>query len=239
MNRLARRWPIGHLLLTTHLPFLLLCWAALVALAGLVLAGVAIFGTVRISTMDVGGQILRWLALGYGAHLTFTALPIYLVHGQTRREFLLQTPVYQFVATGVLAGFTTIAYAGESLLYRANRWPQALADDRIYNATTEYPLVFLSYWGMLLVWTLTGLFIGAGFYRLQAGGVLVLPVALVLLVASGLGNGFLSLPFLELGFGLRDLAIPAAVTLSAGCALVAWGLAWAMARDMPLRTRAT
>jgi hypothetical protein len=162
MNRLAKRWPIGHLLLTTHLPFLLICWAVLVALAGLVLTAVAIFGTVRISTIDVGGQILRWLALGYGAHLTFTVLPIYLAHGQTRREFLLQAPVYQFVATGVLAGCTTIAYAGESLLYRANGWPQALAEDRIYNAASEYPLIFLSYWGMLMVWMLTGSFIGAG-----------------------------------------------------------------------------
>jgi hypothetical protein len=239
MNRLAQRWPIGHLLLTTHLPFLLLCWAALVALAGLVLAAVAIFGTVRISTIDVGGQILRWFALGYGGHLAFTALPIYLAHGQTRREFLLQAPVYQFVATGVVAGCTTLAYAGESLLYRANGWSQALSDDRVYSAATEHPLIFFSYWGMLLVWMLTGLFIGAGFYRLQAGGVLVLPIALALLVASGLGNGFMNLPFIDLDFGVRDLGIPAAVALSAGCALAAWGLAWAVARDMPLRTRAT
>ncbi len=147
--------------------------------------------------------------------------------------------MFQFVATGVLAGCTTIAYAGESLLYRANGWPQALADDRLYNATVEYPLIFLSYWAMLLVWMLTGSFIGAGFYRLQAGGVLILPVALVFLVVSGFGNGFMSLPFIDLGFGLHDLGVPAAVALSAACALAAWGLAWAVARDMPLRTRAT
>ncbi|HEX8631195.1 MAG TPA: hypothetical protein VF755_23805 [Catenuloplanes sp.] len=237
MNRLARRWPIGHLLFTTHLPFLLLCWAAMMVLAGLVLTGVAIFGTVRISAIDVGGQILRWLALGYGGYLTYNLLPVYLVHGQTRREFLRQAPVFQFVTSAAVAALTTLGYAAESLLYRANGWTQAFTEDRPYTAASQYGVIFLSYWSMLLVWSLTGLFIGAGFYRLQAGGVLTLLLALPLLAVSGLSTGFLNLPFLDLGLGLRNPGLPAVVGLSALCAVVALGLAWALARDMPLRTR--
>lgn len=237
MNRLARRWPIGHLLMTTHLFFLVLCWTAFIVLAGLVLAGVAIFGTVRISAVDGGGQVLRWLALGYGAHLVYTTLPTYLVHGQTRGEFLRQAPVFQFVASGILAALTTGAYAVESLLYRANGWNQAFIEDRIYGAG-QYPLIFLSYWSMLLVWTVTGSFLGAAFYRLQAGGVLALVLGVPLLLVSGVGNGFANVPFIDLSFGL-DVGAAGAVAVSAGCAAVALAFAWALVRDMPLRTQPT
>lgn len=237
MSPRARRWPIGRLLMTTHLPFVMLGWIGLVALAGLLLVGVAIFGTVRISTMDAAGQVLRWFAFGYGAYLVHTLLPIYLVHGQTRREYLRQAPVFQLVSAGALAGLHTIGYAAETLLYRANDWPQALSEDRLYDNASQYPLIFISYWGMLLVWTLTGSFVGAGFYRLGAGGVLLLPVALGLLMLSAVGNGFMNLPFIDVRLGALQLDVPAAVGVTAGCAVLALALAWALARDMPLRTR--
>lgn len=231
------RWPIARLLFSTHLPFLVICWFAMLAVTGVVLLGVAVFGTVRISAIDVGGQILRWLAVGYGAYLTHSVLPTYLVHGQTRGEFLRQVPVYQFVATGVLAGMTAAAYAGESLLYRANGWSQTFLEQRLYSDGGEYPVIFLSYWSMLLVWSLTGLFLGAAFYRLEAGGVLLLLVAVPLLIVSGLSNGFVDLPFVRLGFstGFDPLTT---VLVSGFSALVALAVAWALARDMPLRSKA-
>ncbi|GAA2533172.1 hypothetical protein [Pilimelia columellifera] len=237
MNRPARRWPIAYLLLTTHLPFLVFCLAGLLVVAGLVLGGVAVFGAVRISALDVGGQLLRWLALGYGYYLLRTMLPMVLVHGRTRREYLCQVPVFQLITTGVLAGATTLGYAAESLLYRAAGWPHQLAEARLYSDTTDHLVIFASYWMMLLGWMATGSFLGAAFYRLRAGGVLALPVALLLLAVNGLSNGVLSLPFIKLDLLPQDLGVPAALTLGAASTLVAVGLCWLLARDMPLRTR--
>ncbi|GLY02980.1 MULTISPECIES: hypothetical protein [Actinoplanes] len=233
MNRPARRWPIAHLLLTTHLPFLAVCLAGLILLAWLILGGVSAFGSVRISALDVGGPFLRWLALGYGYHLLATMLPTFLVHGRTRREYLLQVPVFQLVTTAVLAGMTTLGYAAETVLYRAAGWPHQLAQDRLYDNTGDYLLIFGNYWTMLLGWMVTGWFLGAAFYRFQVGGVLALPVALGLLLANATGD----LPIVDAGQWHQDLGVPVALALAAGGTVVAAVLCWAIARDMPLHTR--
>ncbi|GAA3390531.1 hypothetical protein [Cryptosporangium minutisporangium] len=233
-----RRWPIAAYLFTAHLPFLMLCVAALVGLAGLVLAGVALFGTVRISALDAGGQFLRWLALGYGAHLVYTLLPTCLVHGRTRGEFLRQLPVFQVGATGVIAALVTLAYAGEALLYRAAGWPQGFQEDRLYDQGTDAALILLTYWSGLLVWMATGSLLGAAFYRLEAGGVLVLPLVVVLLAVNGLSTGVFDLPLLGSVLGSHDLGVPAVLAIAVASAVAALAATWALARDMPIRTRA-
>jgi hypothetical protein len=233
----VNRWPLLRLLLTTHLPFLVLLWPVYLVLVGLVITGFATFGSVPVSFLDVGSQILRWLAVGFGIHLTYEMLPIYLVHGQTRREFAAQMPVFLIVASAVLAALLCLSYAGETLLYNANGWPQKVADERLYGAADEYPLIFLSYWAMLLVWSVVGTLIGAGFYRFSVGGLLTVPVGLVLVAVAGFGIGFNELPWVDVSFGVDNVSLPATAALCGACVVAGVALMWAVVRDMPLRNQ--
>jgi hypothetical protein len=37
--------------------------------------------------------------------------------------------------------------------------------ERLFDSPGRYPLVFLSYWTMLVIWMTIGLLLAAGFYR--------------------------------------------------------------------------
>lgn len=238
MTALSRRWPILSYLLTAHLLFLVLVLGALLVFVAVVVGVVAIFRDVVISGMDAGpGQLLRWFALGYGAWLLYRLLPTCLVHGRTRGEFVRQVPVFQVVASAVLALVIALAYLGETALYRAAGWEQDFQASRLYDSGTDVGLVFVSYWSGLLVWTVAGSMLGAAFYRLEAGGVLLVPVAIALLLVTGLSGGMFEVPFLGTRWSPWDLGAPAVIGISAASAVLAVGLTWALARDLPIRTR--
>ncbi|EXG81926.1 hypothetical protein [Cryptosporangium arvum] len=232
---MSTRWPILRYLLTAHLLFLLLSLGAFVAISGLILGGVALFGTVSVSALDVGvGQFFRWMALGYGGHLFYTFLPHCLVHGRTRGEFVRQVPVYQVVGAAVLALAIAVLYVGETLLYRAAGWTQGLRPGHLYESGTDFGAVFVSYWAALLVWTVVGSMIGAAWYRFPGVGVLLVPVAAAILFVNGLNlnigewgplsGGLAGGPWGLVGIAAVSTAVAVAVT-------------WSIARDVPVHVR--
>ncbi|MFC7533100.1 hypothetical protein [Actinoplanes sp. GCM10030250] len=228
------RWPIARYLLTTHYIFLIIIMVGFYAACAVLLTVVALFTEIRISTVDVAGQVVCWLALGYGASST-TLLSTMLVHGRTRREFLREYPVFLLITSVTLAALTAGAYAAEAAVYSAFDWGQKMQDNRIFESASDFPTVYVAYLSMLLIWLTTGAFLGAAFYRWQAGGVLAVPFAAVLVLTGGGFNGFFSLVP-----GLRtdtpDLA--AILLVSLGLAAAAWAMLWYTARDLPLRVRA-
>jgi hypothetical protein len=225
--------------LTTHLPFLVVMLPLYLVGVGLFITAFAVFGTVSASFLDIGSQVLRWIVLGYGIHLTYGLLPVFLVHGETRREFLAQVPVFLVVTSTVLAALLCLAYWGETALYDAAGWAQQVSEDRLYGSASEYGLVFLSYWGMFVVWSIVGAFIGAGFYRSDVLGLGTLPVALVLVGVAGFGIGFNQLPWVDVSFGVDNVSVPATIALCAACALAGLVLVWTVVRDVPVRNRGT
>jgi hypothetical protein len=58
-------------------------------------------------------------------------------------------------------------------------WPQGVGFERLYDGPGQFPLVFVSDWATLLVWTTIGLLLAAGFYR--SGG--SAPAAVLLALA--------------------------------------------------------
>ena len=225
------RWPIARYLFSAHTVFLVLFLGALYLLVGVILAVVAMRGPASISAVDVAGQVLHWLAVGYG-YSAVGVLTTMVVHGRTRREFLLQHPVFQLVTTVVLAALITGVYAAEAVLYRAAGWTQAMQGNRVF-AAGDYPMIFLAYTSMLAVCLMTGTFTGVWMARWEGSGAAALIPAAVLLLVAGGANGFFSLPFARFG---ADGA-PWLVAVSAAAFAVGWVLLWAAGRDLPLRTK--
>ncbi|GIE28231.1 hypothetical protein Ait01nite_012760 [Actinoplanes italicus] len=222
-----RRFPIARFLLSTHLPFLVMVLAGSYLLVAVIL-GVAVLvsGPASVSAVDVAGQVLHWLAVGYGYGAP-ALLATVVVHGRTRREFVAQHPVYQLVAAVVLAALITGVYAAEAALYSAAGWTQAMQPDRPF-AAGDYPMIFLANVSMLSIALVTGSFAGVAVYRRDGAGALALVPAAGLLVYGGAVHGFFSLPFAQQG-------LPMAVTLPAVAA--GWVLLWACAREVPLGNR--
>ncbi len=94
-----------------------------------------------------------------------------------------------------------------------------------------------AYFLLFLVWCAVGAFVAAAFDRYGAGGILSLPIGLALVVFTGVrvpGSG--DLPFIRnipslLGGGWHLVSLAAWVVAMLGT--------WAIARDMPIRSRTT
>jgi hypothetical protein len=231
----VNRWPIARYLLSTHYVFLLFVLFGFYVACGVLLTVVALLADIRISTVDVGGQVLCWLALGYGASAT-TTWSTMMVHGRTRREFLTQYPVFLAALTVTAAALIAAVYAGEAALYRAFGWGQTLQDQRVFTSASDFPTVFVTYLSMLLVWLLVGAFLGSAFYRWEGSAVLALiPAAGLVLVAGGFNGFFAIVPALRAE--TSNLLVILAVT--AGLVAVCWALLWGTVRDMSLRLKST
>lgn len=225
------RWPIFRYLLGSHTVFLLMFLAAFYAFCGLILAVAAALTPITLSVVDAAGQPLHWLTLAYGGSAA-SVLTATLAHGRTRREFLLQHPMFQLVTASVLAAAITGVYALEAALYRAAGWTGNFQDHRTHEAG-DYPMIFLTHLSMLAVCTMTGAFLGTAFYRWEAAGGLALLPAAVLVVVAGGANGFFTLPFAR--FGLTSAPELIAVTVAVVAA--GWALLWLSVHDLALRTK--
>jgi hypothetical protein len=227
------RWPILRFLLSEHLVFLMLFLTGGYLLAVLVVPVFLLFTPITLSAVDIGGQVLFWLAAGYG-YGAAGLLATVVSHGRTRREFAGQYPVFQLVTAVVLAALITVVYAAEAVLYRAVGWTRNLQNQRVFEAG-DHLLIFVAYLCMLAIFLTTGAFVGTAFYRWEAGGVFALLPAAVLLAGGGSMTGFFDLPF------VRPAVSGAPAMLAVTAAAVAAGsvLVWAAVRDVSLRAGVT
>lgn len=240
MNAAARparpaRWPVARLLFANHLVFLALVWVAFAAIVTAVTLGIAAVGDVTRSIWEPAVSILRWFALGYGTSLTGTLLPAYVAQGQTRRDVMAQMTVYILVAGALFAALLTLGYALESVLYRMAGWPHVLTGERLFRAPDEFGLVFLTFCGVLLAWTVAGALLSAGFYRSGELGIAMIPLALALVGLAGAAVGYDNLPVVGNLFGIARIPLPLTVALCAGAVAMGLATTWALVRTLPLR----
>jgi hypothetical protein len=233
-----RTWSIARLLLTTHLPFLLLCWAVFAAAVLVLTVGIALATTITQSVWDPAVSIVRWFALGYGVWFVYRMLPVYVAHGRTRHEFLRAMTVFVPVAATMTAALLTLGLALESVLYRVLDWPRQVPAERLFDAPDQYPLVFLTYLAMLVVWTTIGLLLGAGFYRSGGRELVVVALGLVMVVVTGYAIGFNGLPFVGAVVDVADLPLASTLALCLAALLPGVAATWALVRDLPIRSRA-
>jgi hypothetical protein len=238
MSDRARTWGIARLLLTTHLPFLALCWAVFAGAVLVLTVGIQVLTAISQSVWDPAVSFVRWFALGYGVYFVYRMLPVYVAHGRTRREFLGAMATFVPVAAAMVAALLTLGLALESVLYRVMDWPQQVPAERLFDAPGQYPLVFLTYWAMLVVWTTIGLLLGAGFYRSEGRELLVVALGLAMVVVTGYAIGFNGLPLVGAVVDVADLPLAGALGLCLAGLLPGVAATWALVRDLPIRTRA-
>ena len=140
----------------------------------------------------------------------------------------------------MLAALLALGFALEGMLYRALGWTQGVEPERLYDGPGQLPLVFVSYWAMLLVWTTIGLLLAAGFYRSGGSELAAVVLALAMVVVTGYGIGFSGLPFVgavvehaaDVPLGAGTLALCLAGLVPGAAAT------WALVRgDLPIRNR--
>jgi hypothetical protein len=232
-----RTWSIARLLLATHLPFLLLCFGVCAAAVLVLTFAIDVRTTIGWSVWDPAASFVRWFALGYGVYFVNRMLAVYLAHGRTRREFAGSMAVFVPVAAAMVAVLLTVGLALEGVLYRVMDWPHRVAPERLFDGPGQYPLVFLSYWAMLVVWTAIGLLLGAGFYRSGGNELVALALALAMVVVPGWGIGFSGLPVIGAVVDVADLPLAGNLAVCLAGLLPGVALTWALLRDIPIRNR--
>ncbi|GGK72214.1 hypothetical protein Ppa06_30480 [Planomonospora parontospora subsp. parontospora] len=229
-------------LLAAHSYFALLLFAAYVVVVAVIAVGVDVFGTLNRSAWEAAVQLPRWYALFVGVALIREYLPLYLAHGQTRRQFGAQAAVTIALFAPFLSALITVGYLLETLLYGLAGRPQVIDRVHLFTEPTQVPLVFAEYLVEFVAWIVAGAFIAAGFYRWQGGGLLLIPVGvgLWILVEGAIGKE-LRLPFIgdRLSGLSADLPQSTGLALGVGLGVFVFGLAatWAIIRDVPLRNR--
>jgi hypothetical protein len=233
----GRPWSIARLLLATHLPFLALAWIVFVAAVLVLTIGIAVRGDITRSVWDPAVTVVRWFALGYGLFLINRLLAVYVAHGRTRREFLRSVAVFVVVAGAAVAALLAVGFALEAVLYRAMDWPHRVSTERLFDSPSQYPLIFVNYWAMLVIWTTIGLLLAAGFYRSGGWELVVLPLALVVVVVTGFAIGFNGLPFVGATVAVVDVPLAATLGLCLAGLLPGAALTWLLVRDIPIRPK--
>jgi hypothetical protein len=112
-----------------------------------------------------------------------------------------------------------------------------VAPERLFDAPTEYPRIFLSYWAMLMIWTTIGLLLAAGFYRSGGNELVVIVLTLAIVLVTGYGIGFNGLPFVGAVVDVADLPLAGSLGLCLAGLLPGAAVTWALVRGIPIRNR--
>ncbi|MFD1937427.1 hypothetical protein ACFSKW_38760 [Nonomuraea mangrovi] len=212
-------------------------WLAYFVVITLVTVGIAVWGDLDESVWEKAVQLTRWYALFAGVALVTEFLPLFIAHGQSRRQFGFQAAVTLAIFAPFLSVLLVISFLLESVLYGVTGWTWALDHAHLFTAPTQVPLIFVEYTVMFLAWLVTGAFVSAAFYRWQGGGLLAVPVGIVMILfaQSTIGDK-MPLPFItfKLGFDLQE-SVGLALTAGLATFAVGLGLTWLIIRDVPLR----
>jgi hypothetical protein len=92
-------------------------------------------------------------------------------------------------------------------------WPQRVPAERLFDSSGQYPLVFLSYWAMLVIWATVGLLLAAGFYRSEGWELPVILLALAMVMVTGYGIGFNGLPFVGAVVDVAEVPLAGSLAL--------------------------
>ncbi|GAA3474678.1 hypothetical protein [Nonomuraea roseola] len=226
-------------LLAANMWFALFAWLAYLVVITLVTVGIGVWGELNESVWEKAVQLTRWYALFVGVALVTEFLPLFIAHGQSRRQFGFQAAVTIAIFAPFLSALLVISFLLESLLYGLTGWTWALGQAHLFSAPTQIPMIFLEYTVMFVGWLVAGVFVSSAFYRWQGGGLLAIvpAVAIVLFVQATIGDKA-PLPFISLriGFDLADSAL-SAVLAAVGAFVVGLGLTWLIIRDVPLRNK--
>jgi hypothetical protein len=237
---LTKRWPLLRVLVSSHLSFVAIAWVLFTVVAMVITGIVAVSGSVSTSILHhMTIQAPRWLMFGLGIDVVSSYLRMQLAHGRTRREFLGQAVLYAVVLSGFTAVLITFGYLLERGYYAVFGWSQRLSLESAFTAADQYPTILGMFWLSFLMWTIAGVVIGLGFFRDRALGALTIPIGLAIVLPSVALSRDGGLPVV--GAKIADYLITPGIVLTACAALfvVAVAIAWAIVRNVPMKSEAT
>jgi hypothetical protein len=190
------------------------------------------------SLWDVGVLVVRYALLAGGIVVARSYVPVFVVHGITRRDsYTGGVPVALGLAVLVALG-ATLVFWFESIGYEAAGWPHDMAGRdayRIYDALDQYGLVLVELLAVSVAHIVSGLLIGSAMERWGDAGGLFIPVAVLpaAITEMVLGAGIVGMWLVDLT-GIESPAPGVAVAISA--VVVAAGVAGIrlLTRDAPV-----
>ena len=229
--------PLLRILLTSHLAFVAVLWVVFTVGVCLVIGGVALSTPGQPDSIwhHAATQAPRWLMFGLGIDAVTTYLRLQLAHGGTRRSYLGQTTAYTVVLAGGSAALITVGYLLERGIYALLGWPQRLSGESLFDTAGQYHVIFGTYWLTFLMWTVAGTLIALGFFRWNKGGVLTIPIGVLLVVPAVVAVSNNGLPLIGRTLAGIDLSPGVLLAAFAGCFAVGIALIWAIVRDVPMK----
>lgn len=235
---MTAHWPLLRVLLTSHVSFLFLLWLPAMVVSAAILAGVALWGTVDQSIWHhIATQVPRWVVLGLGTDAITTYLRLNLAHGRTRRDFLRQLWPYVAGMAVALALMITIAYQIERGAFEVLGWEHRTAFPTLFGDTGNILGLFGVFALMLLLWSIAGVMIAAGFTRNILLGVVTIPVGLLIVAPSEVLVGLNGIPLFEQLTEPLRFPLLTALGVSLGGAVLGGLVTWGIVRDIPVRPK--
>jgi hypothetical protein len=227
-------WRVARWLVGTQVTALGVLWV----LAAAVTVGVSVLVAWRagstFSTWQIALMVGRWWALAVGAYTAFVHLPLFLVHGHTRRSCARQLAAFVLAFAVAFTVLGAAGFAVELAVFRLAGIDTAAlhADLSLFDAGIAAAvgrLLFAS-----LLWTLAGGVGALGVYRSDLRGTAGLLVAIVAVITGELvaQTGIFDV--------LDDLSLfPSLLLPVVGVSLVGvvGAVGWALLRDLALRPR--
>lgn len=233
-----RTWRFPKLILEDQIALALMLWVGLVLSVAVAAFGIDRFNEVTFSVWDVISSISSWYVAFFCGYLIYQTFPMFVAHGRSRRDSLIEGLIFTVIFGFVIALLMLVGYGLEHLLYDQMNWTRGAPDSHLYSSYGDIPALFAELWSSNLVWGTTGAFIGVSIYRYPSAGWLsIIPaIALVSLTGSGEGSTFMGFIFNRIP-SLETSSILVLAVLTLSCSAISSGLAWRIARGMPLHNK--
>jgi hypothetical protein len=235
---MTARWPLLRVLLTGHVAYIVLSWLVFLAVSAVILTGVALWGQVGNSVWHyLVTQVPRWFALGLGIDVITTYLRLHIAHGRTRRDFLRQLLPYFPCFAVCFAALVTIGYQLERGVYALAGWEHRTAFPTLFGDTGNVLGMLGVFTLMLMLWSIAGVMIAAGFTRDMFLGFVTIPFGLLIVAPSEVLVGLNGVPLFDRLTEPLQLPLLTAVAVGLGGGVLGCAAVWGIVRDMPMRPK--
>lgn len=218
--------------------FAAMIWAGFTLFMFSLTFAVSFFREIEVSGWNIAGQPARWFAFVIGIYIGWSALPLHVTHGGTRKGFMIRTLGFFLVYTAALTAMFTLSFIFEAGYYAMMGWPQDLHDTQLYAHPLDLALVLAQWFLIFGVWLWGGVLISTAWYRNAVLGALCIPLGLVAVSVSSFSIsgdvGPMSWVRQFIPAGPNTIAI-----ILAHLAMIAIfaGLSWLAIRDVPIHTK--
>lgn len=233
-----RYWRFPTWLMRDLTSMAILSWLGFTLVVIGIIVAVDRYGHLDRSIWEEASQIPQWFVLFIGVHLSMTYLPLSISHGRTRRDAAIEATLFMAAFSGLVAVLLTLSWGIERVAFSILDVKQVLSDPHIFDSATNYPLIFLESWIVLLIWVIGGAFIAASYYRYDGPGLLAIAPALLISSVTEFAMGASWGPtgqFLQWLGDPNDPPLLVTMLVAVAGAAIMLAMIWRIVRDIPLR----